>query len=247
MSGEGRDQQLAPKLTIRGLAERVGREFVDGSGKIATFLAIAVPLHCVYGGLSLLFSTNFGDSGFHWDITQPGVSFGQFTFIVSVLALITLLVISYWLTSTMLRRDWRPEFDKLPAWIALLIVSNLMIGLGFFLLVIPGVILAIGLTPILPLVIMQETTIDMISDTFERSLRSFLPICVVGLAINLPYLLLLMIAEGFYWVANNQVYPMAWIATGAVHCVFTALNICLSIAAFRMLLGDVEQDSEVFA
>lgn len=121
------------------------------------YLALMIPLSSV----STFYEAQGGDSQSNFNfglmIDEALISQGAVAIAVVIGVFIIGLLAQYWLYAGMTRGTHTPSFNRLLPYIGMYILSSFAIGLGFVLLIIPGIILSVRWIALMPAVIDRDS------------------------------------------------------------------------------------------
>ena len=235
------------KIDVGTLLGAMVDEIKARSQMAMIYLAVMVPLTA----LSLYYqnaSVNAGSQlNFGFRIDEALMAQGALAVVVVTAAFVIGLLAHYWLLAGMVRQNTAPAFDRFLPYVGIYILATLGLILGLILLIIPGIILAIRWSPLLPAVIdRSEHAIDAFGDSW--AMTDGHSWTILGAAILL--FLAVLIPGGALTTFANYTFGagsiMASFFQSLVDQAMTLFAAGFAVGAYRLLREDSEQIAEVF-
>ncbi|MEP3421003.1 MAG: hypothetical protein ABJN35_04655 [Erythrobacter sp.] len=208
----------------------------------------------IYSGLIVVLSSGlFGligatDYGFLGSDVWAGAgspSTTGSTVILGVLAALGFQILtSFYLLAGMFHRTTSPSFDALLPFIGITILYWIAIGIGFVLLIIPGIIFTVRFVPLLPIVLSQKgPALDAFGKSFDMTDGR-------GWSIFGAYVIFyiaLMVVSGIMTGFSALLGPWGIVLAEAFQTLLsTIIFTALSVGAYRLMIDDTQGLSQIF-
>ncbi|WP_108791176.1 glycerophosphoryl diester phosphodiesterase membrane domain-containing protein [Erythrobacter sp. Alg231-14] len=179
-----------------------------------------------------------------WNVFRSRAATGSTVIIGALAAVAFQILASFYLLAGMFHRSTSPSFDTLLPFIGITILSWLVIGIGFLLLIIPGIIFIVRLTPLLPIVLSQE------GPSFDAFGKSWDMTDGRGWSIFGAYVILyiaLLVVSGIMTGLSALLGPWGMVlAEGFQTLLSSIIFTALSVGAYRLMIDDTQDLSQIF-
>lgn len=234
------------KATLGNLLSQTVDEIRENARTIGIFLAMWIPIGAISAFLDPSSGNNFG-LGFGFQLTESVMNQGILAVVVVVAAAIAGVVLSYWLLAAMVRQTSSPAFDRFWPWFGMYLLSSIGIILGFALLIVPGIILAVRWVLVLPLVVGTEVrAMDTFGESWNRVRGHSWSIFGAAVILFVVFLVTGAIIGGTLGVLGQLGSIPGAVAVSIVDGISTVLFIAFPVAAYRLLHSDADELAEVF-
>ena len=234
-------------ITLSSLLNQTFSELGDAGRLLAVFLAIIVPVNTA----AEFFqdgNSNPYSFGFSLQFTESLLAQGALVVALVVIAFIVDIVLSYWLYAGMTKRTASPGFERFLPWLGIYILSTLGIIAGFVLLIIPGIIIAIRWTAVLPVVIEGRVpALDAFGESWRMTGGKSWSIFFAFLILLIGAMIGGGVLGGIAGVLTGENSILVAFVTALVEALVSAVFIAFGVGTFRLANNDTEEIAEVFA
>ena len=235
------------QVTLSRLLNQTFAEIAAHKRAIALFFAVMIPISALGAFLSPEESENFG-MNFGFMIDEETLARGWGVVIGMIAAIVIGIVMTFYLYAAMVRDTVSPGFRRFWPWLGIYILATLAIGLGFVLLIVPGLILLTRWAAVLPLVIAGRVpAFDSFGASWNAVRGRSWSVFGAGFILVLGMIALGIIVGLTTLAFDGPLTIIGAVIAGSVDALGSVVFVAFSVGVYHLLFDDSEEMSQVFS
>ncbi|TRD10070.1 hypothetical protein FGU71_13850 [Erythrobacter insulae] len=235
-------------LTLSNMLNQTFWELKSNGRIFGIFLAVMVPITASFNWLDVGSPGDGFDFGFDINFTENLLAVGAGLAALYLALWLVSIALTYWFYAALMARDPSPGFQRFWPWAGIYILATLGIGFGLILLIVPGIILIVRWSIVLPLVIEAKSpAMDTFGESWEATSGSAWSILGTMIILLIVTFVTGAVLGGASAMLSGFIGAPTLIASAVTDALMSALFIAFAVAVFRLCHNETKELSEVFA
>nr|WP_298927112.1 glycerophosphoryl diester phosphodiesterase membrane domain-containing protein [uncultured Erythrobacter sp.] len=238
---------MKKELTLTNLLNQTLAELTGNARIVGIFVALIVPISGLFGWVAVAGGEASTEFGLNLGSTTNLLALGAGLLALYLVSFVISIALTYWFSAALMERDPAPGFSRIWPWVGVYILLIFGIFFGFVLLVVPGVILLVRWTLVLPLVIEGKMpAMDAFSESWQRTSGygwSIFGLLVIAIVV---FLVLTGIVSGVTSLLGGAASIPSIALQAVLDSFSSAVFAAIAVAAWRLSSDETEAAAEVF-